>query len=72
MTFDRHPAPGPTIRKANGQWTFYVFPDGRQQEAGLFETEAAAQKARFNTLLRWGSNGEKYPSGTENSVRSFD
>ena len=43
MNSDRHPAPGPTIRKPNGQWTFYVFPDGQQREAGQFETEAAAQ-----------------------------
>lgn len=75
MNSDRHPAPGPTIRKPNGKWTFYVFPEGQQLEAGLFETEAAAQMARFNTLLRWGSNGEKYPLGalgTEKAIRSFD
>jgi hypothetical protein len=31
--------------------------------------------ARFNTLLRWGSNGEKYPLGAlgaEKAIRSFD
>ena len=72
MNTDRHPAPSPTIRKANGEWTFYVFPEGRQQEAGQFETEAAARDARFKTLLLWGSNGEKYPSFENRPRLSFD
>jgi hypothetical protein len=65
---DRHPAPGPTIRKANGQWTFHVFPDGQQCEAGQFDTERAAKEERFRTLLRWGSNGEKYPSFNHRAI----
>jgi len=60
MIADRHPAPGPTIRKDNGMWTFYVFPDGKEREAGQYETESEAKDARFKALLRWGSNGEKY------------
>ena len=71
MSSDRHPAPGPAIRKTNGQWTFHVFPDGQQCEAGPFETEAAARDARFKTLLRWGANGEKYPS-LDNRAISLD
>jgi hypothetical protein len=43
-------------------WTFCIFPDGKEREAGQFETEAEAKDARFKVLLRWGSNGEKYPS----------
>ena len=35
-------------------------------------SQTAAQMARFNTLLRWGSNGEKYPSGNEKARLSFD
>ena len=72
MSTDRHPAPGPTIRKPNGQWTFCVFPDGQQREAGAFETEAAAKVARVHTLLKWGANGEKYPSGNEKARLSLD
>ena len=62
MNSDKHPAPGPAIKKANGTWTFHIFPNGIASEAGQFETEAAAKDARFKVLLRWGSNGEKYPS----------
>lgn len=60
MSNDKHPAPGPAIRKPNGKWTFYIFPEGEQQEAGQFDTESAAKDARFKTLLQWGSNGKKY------------
>lgn len=62
MNNDKHPAPGPTVRKSDGRWTFHIFPDGQETEAGQYDTEAAARDARFKTLLRWGSNGEKYPS----------
>jgi hypothetical protein len=72
MSSDRHPAPSPTTKKTNGQWTFYVFPEGEQREAGQFETEAAARDARFKTLLLWGSNGEKYPSTDHRARLSFD
>lgn len=60
MNTEKQPAPGPTIRKANGKWTFYVFPDGQQQEAGQYDSEMAAKDARFKVLLQWGSNGKKY------------
>jgi hypothetical protein len=60
MNAEKQPAPSATIRKANGQWTFYVYPDGNECEAGQFETETEAKDARFKALLRWGSNGEKY------------
>ena len=56
----KQPAPGPTLKRADGKWTFYVYPDGNKHEAGQYETEAAAKEARFAALLRWGSNGEKY------------
>ena len=68
MNYDKQPAPGPTTRKPNGFWTFHIFPDGQAREAGQFETEAAATEARFKTLLRWGSNGEKYPSLGERAL----
>jgi hypothetical protein len=60
MNTDEQPAPGPTVKKPDGKWTFYIFPDGQQQEAGQFESEAAAEDARFRTPLQWGSNGKKY------------
>jgi hypothetical protein len=62
MNSDKHPAPGPAIKKANGKWTFLIFPDGMEREAGQYETEAAAKDARLKVLLSWGSNGEKYRS----------
>ena len=62
MNTDQHPAPGPAIKKDNGKWTFYVFPDGIEREAGQYETEAAAKNDRFKALVRWGSSGERYKS----------
>jgi hypothetical protein len=60
MNADKHPAPSPAFKKDNGQWTFYVYPDCNEREAGQYETELEARKARFGALSRWGSNGEKY------------
>jgi hypothetical protein len=60
MNSDKQPAPGPTIKRSDGKWTFYVFPDGHQQEAGQYDSESAAKDARFKVLLQWGSNGKKY------------
>ena len=61
MNTDKHPAPGPAVKKGNGKWTFHIFPHGLDCEAGQYETEVAAKDARFKALLRWGSNGETYP-----------
>lgn len=64
MNSEKHPAPGPTIKKADGKWTFHVFPEGQQREAGQYDTETAAKDARYRVLLQWGSNGKKYASLT--------
>jgi hypothetical protein len=64
MNIEKHPAPGPTIKTADGKWTFHVFPEGQQREAGQYETETAAKDARYRVLLQWGSNGKKYASLT--------
>jgi hypothetical protein len=64
MNIEKHPAPGPTIKKADGKWTFHVFPEGQQREAGQYDSETAAKDARYRVLLQWGSNGKKYASLT--------
>ena len=48
MNTERHPAPSPTIKKDDGKWTFYVYPDGSECEAGQYETEAAAKDAQIH------------------------
>lgn len=60
MNTAKNPAPGPAIKKENGKWTFYIYPDGTEREEGQYETEASAKDARFKALLRWGANGEEY------------
>jgi hypothetical protein len=60
MNADKQPGPGPAIKKHNGMWTFHVYPDGEEREAGQYETEAEARDARFKVVLRWGANGKKY------------
>ena len=54
MNTDKHSAPSPPIKKDNGKWTFYVFPDGEEREAGQYETEAAAKDARFKAFIALG------------------
>jgi hypothetical protein len=72
MNTNRHLGPSPAIKKANGQWTFYVYPDGEEREAGQYETEAEARDARFKAVLSWGANGEKYGSlGVIPKVKRF-
>jgi hypothetical protein len=71
MSAEKHPAPSPAIKKNNGKWTFHVYPDGRECEAGQYETEAAAKDARFKALLGWGANGEKYESPSSITRQRF-
>jgi hypothetical protein len=60
MNADKQPGPSPALKKPDGKWTFYVYPDGKQHEAGQYESKSAATEARFKALIRWGANGQKY------------
>ena len=71
MNTEKHSAPSPAIKKDNGKWTFYVYPDGREREAGQYDSEAAAKDARFKALLGWGANGERYESSSSITKQRF-
>ncbi len=44
MNTGKHPAPSPAIKKDNGNWTFYVFPEGKEREAGQYFRIVGNQK----------------------------
>jgi hypothetical protein len=46
--------------KKNRQWTFYIFPDGVQKEAGDYPDEEAARTASWKTYRTWQASGCKY------------
>ena len=58
MNADKQPGPSPALKKPDGKWTFYVYPEGK--EAGQCEAKATATEARFKAVIRWGANGQKY------------
>jgi hypothetical protein len=53
---------GPTtpFYKAKGSWTFYVFPNGVQEEAGHYPDQESAQIASLAAHRIWQANGRKY------------
>jgi hypothetical protein len=53
------PQPGTAFQKPNGSWTFYLYPDGVQREAGDFTDEASASNASVSALRIWEANDGK-------------
>ena len=49
MNTDKHPEPGPAVKKGSGKWTFHIF--RIECEAGQYETQAAAKDARFKAFI---------------------
>jgi hypothetical protein len=63
LTFMKHTVQqGPTtpFYKAKGSWTFYVFPNGVQEEAGHYPDQESAQRASLAAHRIWQANGRKY------------
>ena len=50
----------PVYNKALRKWTFYIFPEGVEQEAGDFPDEETARVASWKTYRAWQANGCKY------------
>jgi hypothetical protein len=55
-----HQGPTTPFYKAKGSWTFYVFPNGVQEEAGRYPDQESAQKASLAAHRMWQANGRKY------------
>ncbi len=53
------PPPGTAFKKENGMWTFYVYPDGVQREAGDYPDEETAKDWSIRALRIWEVNGYK-------------
>jgi hypothetical protein len=53
------PQPGIAFQKAEGKWTFYIYPDGVQREAGEFADESTANEASVTALRIWEANNGK-------------
>jgi hypothetical protein len=50
----------PVYLKALQKWTYYIFPEGVEQEAGDFADEETARVASWKTYRTWQANGCKY------------
>jgi hypothetical protein len=50
----------PVYNKALRKWTYYIFPEGVEQEAGDFADEETARAASWKTYRAWQANGCKY------------
>jgi hypothetical protein len=55
-----NPQPCCVHQKANGNWTFDIFPNGIKREAGEFPTQEAAEKDLLVALRHWEVNGQDY------------
>ena len=53
------PQPGIAFQKPNGGWTFYIYPNSVQREAGEFVDEATANEASVTALRIWEANDGK-------------
>jgi hypoxanthine phosphoribosyltransferase len=61
MNEKTHQSPSvPVYKKALRTWTYYIFPEGVEQEAGDFADEEAARAASWKTYRAWQANGCKY------------
>jgi len=50
------PQPDGAFQKPNGKWTFFIYPEGRPIEAGVFASKAEAADASAKALLVWETN----------------
>ncbi len=55
-----HPGPTTPFYKDKGKWTFYVFPNGLQEEAGEYPDEQSARRACLKTYRAWCARGCRY------------
>jgi hypothetical protein len=55
-----HQSPTTPFCKQNLQWTFYIFPDGVQTEAGDYPDENVARAASWKSYRIWQADGSKY------------
>jgi hypothetical protein len=50
----------PVYKKDLRVWTYSIFPEGVEKEAGEFADEEAARAASWKTYREWQANGCKY------------
>ena len=61
MSEKTHQSPTtPFYKKAPRTWTYYIFPEGVQEEAGDFPDEETARVASWKTYRTWQANGCRY------------
>jgi hypothetical protein len=60
MRSTKYPGPTTPFYKGEGKWTFYVFPKGAQEEAGVYRDEESARIASWEAHRAWQANGRSY------------
>ena len=61
MSDKTHQSPTvPFYKKAIRTWTYYIFPEGVQKEAGDFQDEETARAASWKSYRAWQANDCRY------------
>jgi hypothetical protein len=54
------PAPSLPFQKENGNWAFFIYPQGVETEAGEYQTKETAEQWSIKALRLWQINGQSY------------
>jgi hypothetical protein len=54
------PSPSTAFYKANGLWTFFTYPNAKEEEAGDYSSKELANRAAFLAYQVWEANGHSY------------
>jgi hypothetical protein len=54
------PAPSTAFYKDNGKWTFFTYPNSKEEEAGEYSSRELANRAAYFAHQMWEANGRSY------------
>jgi|HubBroStandDraft_3_1064219.scaffolds.fasta_scaffold3479787_1 hypothetical protein len=54
------PAPSTAFYKDKDKWTFFTYPNGKEEEAGEYSSRELANRGAIFALQMWEANGNAY------------
>jgi hypothetical protein len=54
------PPPSTPFYKDNGKWTFFTYPNGKEEEAGQYSSRNLAIRGALFAHQMWEANGRSY------------
>jgi hypothetical protein len=54
------PGPSTAFYKDNNEWTFFTYPNGKEEEAGEYSSRELANRAAVFAHQMWEANGRSY------------